>query len=106
LGTFLTVPTNMETLKKFYKTVHPWGWWSPVCEELKKEDPTFTKNKEFWKDMGNSAIGIVWQSSMIVLPIYFIIRDYPKAIISLVVFLITSIILKYTWLDNVRKIPN
>ncbi len=106
LGTFLTVPTSMETLKKFYKTVHPWGWWSPVCEELQKEDPTFTKNKEFWKDMGNSAIGIVWQSSMIVLPIYFIIRDYPKAVISLVVFLITSIILKYTWLDKVRKLPD
>jgi len=106
LGTYFTVPTNMDTLKTFYKNVHPWGWWSPVCEELKKEDPTFTKNTEFWKDMGNSIIGIIWQSSMIVLPIYFIIRDYPKAIISLVVFLITSIILKYTWLDKVREIPN
>ena len=106
LGTYLTVPTDMDTLKTFYKNVHPWGWWKPVCEELKKGDPSFTKNKDFWKDMGNSAIGIVWQSSMIVLPIYFIIRDYPKAIISLVVFLVTSIILKYTWLDKVRKLPD
>ncbi len=106
LGTFFTVPTSMDTLKKFYKNVHPWGWWSPVCKELQKEDPSFTKNSEFWKDMGNSVIGIIWQSSMIVLPIYFMIRDYPKAIISLVVFLITSIILKYTWLDKVREIKN
>jgi SSS family solute:Na+ symporter len=34
------------------------------------------------------------------------VRDYPKAIISLLVLLITSIILKYTWLDRVKKIPN
>jgi Na+/proline symporter len=106
LGTYLTAPTDMDTLKTFYKNVHPWGWWKPVCEELQKGDPSFTKNKEFWKDMGNSVIGIIWQSSMIVLPIYFVIRDYPKAIISLVVFLSTSIILKYTWLDKVRKLPD
>ena len=106
MGTLITVPTNMDTLKSFYKNVHPWGFWEPVCKELQKEDPSFKKNDEFWKDMGNSLIGIVWQSSMIVLPIYFIVRDYPKAIISLLVLLITSIILKYTWLDRVKKIPN
>lgn len=106
MGTLITVPTNMDTLKSFYKNVHPWGFWEPVCKELQKEDPSFKKNDEFWKDMGNSLIGIVWQSSMIVLPIYLIVRDYPKAIISLLVFLITSIILKYTWLDRVKKIPN
>jgi Na+/proline symporter len=106
MGTLITVPTNMDTLKSFYKNVHPWGFWEPVCKELQKEDPSFKINDEFWKDMGNSLIGIVWQSSMIVLPIYFIVRDYPKAIISLLVFLITSIILKYTWLDRVKKIPN
>ena len=77
-----------------------------MCKEIKKENLSFTKNTEFWKDMGNSLLGIMWQSSMIVLPIYFIIRDYPKTLISLIVFLITSIILKYTWLDKVRKLPN
>ena len=70
------------------------------------EDPNFQKNNEFWWDMMNCAIGIIWQSSMIVLPIYFMIRDYPKAIIALVVFGITSAILKFTWLDKVREIPN
>ena len=74
--------------------------------ELKKENPAMTKNSDFWYDMMNCMIGIVWQSSMIVVPIYFVIRDYPKAYISLAVFLLTSIILKFTWLDKVRKIPN
>lgn len=106
LGTFLSKPTDMEVLKSFYTNVRPWGWWKPVYSLLKKEEATFDKNNDFWKDMLNCAIGIVWQSSMIVLPIFFIIRDYPKAIVSLVVFLATSIILKYTWLDKVRKIED
>ncbi len=106
LGTYFSEPTNMEVLKSFYKDVRPWGWWSPVFNELNKEDKSITKNSDFWLDMMNSVIGIFWQSSMIVLPIYFMIRDYPKAIISLIVFVITSIVLKFTWLDRVRKLPN
>lgn len=106
LGTYLSKPTNMDVLKSFYANVHPWGFWKPVLKELKKDNKKIERNSEFWRDMVNCAIGIVWQSSMIVLPIYFIIRDYPKAFISLGVFLITTIILKFTWLDKVRKIPN
>ncbi|MBG7628856.1 MAG: Na+:solute symporter [Bacteroidetes bacterium] len=106
LGTYFSEPTNMEVLKSFYKDVRPWGWWRPVLNELKKEDDAVEKNSEFWADMLNCVIGVVWQSSMIVLPIFLMIRDYPKTILALVVFLMTSIILKFTWLDKVRKIPN
>jgi len=105
LGTFLTPPTDMVTLKSFYKNVKPWGWWEPVYEELKAEDSSFTKNNDFWLDMFNVVVGIVWQSSMILLPIYFVFRDYPKTGITLIVFAVTSLLLKYTWLDRVRKIP-
>ncbi|WP_291865516.1 sodium:solute symporter family protein [Maribacter sp.] len=106
LGTLLTKPTDMSVLKNFYKDVRPWGWWNPIYKALKLEDDNFKKNTDFGLDMMNSLIGIIWQSSMIVMPIYFVIRDYPKTCISLAVFLITSLILKFTWLDRVRKIPN
>lgn len=106
LGTFLSEPTEMKTLKSFYKTVRPWGWWGPVYKELLKEENTLKKNTDFWYDMFNCAIGIVWQSSMIVMPIYFVIRDYPKGLIALVVFAMTTLILKFTWLDKVNKITD
>jgi SSS family solute:Na+ symporter len=105
LGTYLTKPTDMDTLKSFYKNVKPWGWWEPVYKQLKEEDSEFTKNNDFWLDMLNVVVGIIWQSSMILLPIYFVFRDYPKTGIVLAVFIITSIILKFTWLDRVRRIP-
>lgn len=106
LGTLLTPATSMETLKKFYANVRPWGWWEPVYKELKGEDKTFTKNTDFVSDMLNCMVGVIWQSSMILLPIYFMIRDYPKTWIALLVFVITSVILKFTWLDKVKKYKN
>ena len=106
MGTYLSKPTDMKVLTSFYSSVHPWGWWKPVLEQLNKEDVTIKRNNEFWGDMLNCGIGIIWQSSMIVLPIYFMIRDYPKTWVAFGVFAVTSVILKYTWLDKVRKIPN
>ena len=106
LGTFLSEPTDMKTLKSFYKTVRPWGWWGPIYKELLKEDGKLNKNTNFWNDMFNCAVGIVWQSSMIVMPIYLVIRDYPKGLIALSVFVITSLILKFTWLDKVKQITD
>ncbi|MHC0446933.1 sodium:solute symporter family protein [Flavobacterium sp. 3-218] len=104
LGTYLSKPTDMEVLRSFYKNVRPWGLWGPVYKTLKAEDQSFQKNNDFYLDMMNCIIGIVWQSSMILLPIYFIIRDYPKALVALAVFLVTTTVLKFTWLDRVRKI--
>ncbi|PCE63624.1 sodium:solute symporter family protein [Sediminicola luteus] len=106
LGTYLSKPTDMGVLKEFYGSVRPWGFWKPVAQALRAENPDFTENKGFWNDMMNCGIGMIWQSSMIVLPIYLLIRDYPKMWISLTVFLITTIILKYTWLDKTRKITD
>ncbi|WP_303279656.1 hypothetical protein [Flavivirga aquimarina] len=52
----------------------------------------------------NCMLGIIWQSSMILLPIFFMMKDFYKALMALSVFIITSIILKYTWLDKTKYI--
>ncbi|MFS4466737.1 sodium:solute symporter family protein [Maribacter sp. 2210JD10-5] len=103
LGTYLTQPTDLKVLKSFYGEVKPWGFWRPIYNLIKSDDAAFKKNNDFWLDMMNCIIGILWQSSMILLPIYFMIRDYPKALITLTVFVATSLILKYTWLDRIKK---
>ncbi|RED47531.1 sodium:solute symporter family protein [Seonamhaeicola aphaedonensis] len=106
LGTFLTAPTDMNTLKSFYTNVRPWGWWNPVFKTIEKTNPVFKKNKDFPIDMFNCIIGIAWQSSMILLPIYFMVRDYTNMFCVLALFVVTSVILKFTWLDKVRKYKN
>ena len=106
LGTYLSKATDMEVLQSFYKTVRPWGWWKPVRNLLHVKGEKIEKNTDFGLDMFNCIIGILWQSSMILMPIYFMIRDYPKTLASLAIFIITSIILKFTWLDSVKKMPD
>jgi len=105
LGTYLTPPTALKTLKSFYTSVHPWGWWKPVREQLTEEEQV-GKNTDFGLDMFNCIVGIVWQSSMILLPIYLVVRDYEKTAISLLVFGVTTLILNFTWLDKVKKLNN
>lgn len=102
LGTFLTKPTDMKTLKSFYKNVHPWGFWKPVRDNFMSEK--VEKNNQFWLDISNCVIGIIWQSSMILLPIFLVVRDYNKMWMSVAVFVVTAIILKFTWLDKVKKL--
>ncbi|MBI6115503.1 sodium:solute symporter family protein [Salegentibacter maritimus] len=106
LGTYFTAPTSMDTLKSFYKNVRPWGLWKPVLKELQAENVKIKGNKDFGIDMLNCLVGIIWQSTMILMPIFFVVRDYPKMGASFLVFLLSSLILKFTWLDKIRKYKN
>jgi len=97
LGTFLTKPEDPEVLKKFYKTVRPWGFWKPVYEMVLKDDPAFLKNNDFKRDMFNVVIGIIWQTSLVALPVLFVIGEYKSGLINVGVLIVTSIVLKYNW---------
>lgn len=103
LGTFCTPPTDTPTLQSFYKNVRPWGFWKPIREQLLASGQQVEKNKDFLLDMFNCLVGIVWQSAMILIPIYLMFRDYGNAAIVVVVFLLTSLFLKYTWFDRIKS---
>ena len=53
--------------------------------------------------MFNVVIGVIWQTTLVALPIFVVIRAYQRALISLVIILATSAILKFTWYDNLEK---
>jgi Na+/proline symporter len=99
-GSLLTKPDSDEILKKFYKNVRPWGFWKPIHEKVLLDHPDFEGNKDFSRDMVNVIVGIVWQMSLVVLPIFFIIHKTQAAWISFGVFVLTMVILKYNWYDK------
>jgi Na+/proline symporter len=105
-GTLFTKPDDEEVLKDFYRCVRPWGFWGPVLKKVLAEDPSFKRNRDFPRDMFNIAIGIIWQVSLVTLPLYVVIQEYQRAAIALSVILGTSAILKFTWYDHlaVREI--
>ncbi len=102
-GTFLTPPDDEKVLKKFYMSVRPWGFWKPVYEKVIKEYPEFEKNKNFKKDLFNIVIGIIWQLSLIIVPIYMVIGNMIYMIIGIVILIITSAILKFTWWNKLEE---
>ncbi len=95
-----------EILISFYEKVRPWGFWKPVYLKLKEQKPYVKPNNEFGKDMLNSAVGVVWQMTLITMPLFFIIRENTNMIISVVVFVATSVFLKVNWYDKLRDTPD
>ncbi len=102
LGTFLTKAEDDETLKGFYKNVRPWGFWKPIHKLVVAEDPSFEGNKNFWRDMFNIVIGIVWQVNLMALPVYLVLREKTALIVSAILILITSVILKFNWWNKLE----
>ena len=101
-GTLLTSAEDMEVLKSFYRRVRPWGFWEPVLRQVLKEDPSFQPNPDFRRDMFNVAVGICWQTSLVALPVYVVIRNVAAAATTLAVVIVTSAVLKFTWYDHLR----
>ena len=104
LATMLTKPEDMAILKQFYKQTRPWGFWKPIRDEVLRDDNSFQANKDFKRDTFNVVIGIIWQMSMIVIPLYLLTGNTRETIISVIVFVITSIILKKTWYNNLKNV--
>ena len=102
-GTFLTKPEEDEVLISFYRRVRPWGFWGPVLKKVLTEDPTFKKNKDFGRDMFNVAIGIVWQVSLVALPLYIVIQEWARVGMAAASIAVTSLILKFTWYDHLSE---
>ncbi len=100
LGVYLGKPDDMRVLKHFYKTTKPWGFWKPVYDQIKIEDPEFTSNTDFWKDTFNCVIGVIWQMTFVLIPMYLIIREYDYLSIVICIMLVTTFILKKTWYDK------
>jgi Na+/proline symporter len=103
IGSLATPVENIETLKQFYKQVRPWGFWGPIRDLVLAEEPGFVPNKNFARDMVNVAVGIVWQLTFTLAPIYLLIRNYKALEITIAVMLVTSIFMKTNWYDKLDK---
>src|SRR4029079_8610049 len=104
VGSLLSKPEDSRVLVDFYTRTRPWGWWGPIRDRAIERDPTFQPNREFGFDAFNVAIGIIWQTSFVALPIYAVIQHWSEAAICLAIIAVTSIILKRTWYDRLAPV--
>jgi len=107
VGSYFSEPEPDEVLIAFYMRVKPWGYWKPVLRKVRERYPNFQPNRNFRSDMLNVLVGIAWQTSLVVLPIYIVIHETTPMFITLGVLIVTSVTLKFTWwnrLDTVSRL--
>jgi SSS family solute:Na+ symporter len=105
LGTYFGKPEEEAVLKRFYKTVNPWGAWGPIRAAVMREDPNFKPNLNFGRDSTNVGVGIVWQLCLTALPIYVVLQHWSWVGGIVVVLAITTVFIKFNWYDKLEKAP-
>lgn len=103
IGTYSAPPTDEAVLKSFYKNVRPWGFWKPIHQKLLAEDAGFKKNTEFGRDMFNVVVGIIAQTTLVILPMYIIFRQNTPIYISLAVLAGCFFLLKKFWWNKLNE---
>ena len=97
VGTYTAPPTEEAVLKKFYRTVRPWGFWEPIRQKVMAEDPLFSPNKNFRRDMINVALGIIAQCCLTILPMYFVLWEVGPLLMTVLLLVVLVIVLHTTW---------
>jgi len=101
-ATLLTEPADRETLKRFYRTVQPGGWWGPIAREVAAEDPAFRK-ESFARDLVNTLIAVPCVAALYLFPIYLMLRQWAAMACWLGVAVALGIVLYFTWY---KHLPN
>jgi Na+/proline symporter len=102
-GTYMSKAEDDAILKKFYKTVNPWGFWGPIRDKVMQEDPAFVPNPDFIRDMTNVAVGMVWQLCLMLLPIFIVLRNWQWAGWIALTVVVASVFMKFNWYDKLEK---
>ena len=103
-GSLMTAPDDEKTLEEFYKNVRPWGFWKPILKKIQSSDANVRKNGNFYRDMFNIFIGMVWQINMVLVPIYLLVYEYTAFTVSLILVIGTTLILKKNWYDKLDPV--
>jgi hypothetical protein len=101
----LTKPDDEATLIGFYRQVRPWGFWGPVLRKARAADPGLTENTGALRDLGNVLVGVIWQTSLVLIPVSLLVYRTTTLWLAAGVALVTTVILKKSWYDRLEDYP-
>jgi Na+/proline symporter len=96
----MTQPTDLETLKNFYRKVQPAGWWLPAKEAVLAAEPGFKKQSPFLLDLFNTAVSMIGIIALYVSMLYLILHRLTTAFALLGTTVATVVVLYFTWYKN------
>jgi Na+/proline symporter len=98
--TFLTKPTDMDVLVRFYARVRPFGFWGPVRKEAVRRGLVPARDKMPAIDALNGLLTAVFQFSLALLPFYTFLRRWGPLAVWGAVTACLAVILYFTWYKN------
>ncbi len=93
----MTQPTDIETLKIFYRKVQPAGLWGPAKRALLAEEPEFKKQLPFSVEAFNTIVAMIGITALYVSMLYLVLHRLTVAFALLGTTLATVIILYFSW---------
>ena len=100
ITSLFTNPDKEKTLIDFYKKIRPWGFWNPILKKINSTEKIINPNTNFLKDLINIIVGMIWQISLVLIPVYLLVYKYSAFLFSLIVAMITTFFLKKNWYDK------
>lgn len=93
----ITQPTDVSTLKNFYRKVQPAGAWRPARAAVLAEDPDFKKQSSFARDAFNTVVAATGITALYVSMLYLVLHRLDVGFALLGTTLFTAVILYFTW---------
>ena len=93
----LTQPTDLETLKFFYRKVQPAGAWQPARAAVLADTPDFKKQSPFRLDLFNTVVSMIGITALYVSMLYLILHRLSTAFTLLGTTAVTVVILYFSW---------
>jgi len=100
-ATYLRPPTDRAVLERFYRTTKPFGLWGPLKKALPPEEAA-AMTREHKCDLISLPFALFWQISMLMLPLFLIVREFRSSAVAAAVLAVSLIGLYFFWY---RKLP-
>ena len=93
----LTRPTDIETLKMFYRKVQPTGFWAPAKNAVLDETPGFKKQLSFKVEFFNTIVAMIGITALYVSMLYLVLHRLEIGFALLATTAVCTVVLYFTW---------
>lgn len=97
VASLLTEPTNIETLKNFYRKVQPWGFWGPARSAVVEEVPQFTRRISFALEAFNTLVAMVAITCLYVSMLYLVLNQLAVGFALIGTTVACCVVLYFSW---------
>jgi solute:Na+ symporter, SSS family len=98
-GTYLTRPTDPDVLENFYRTTRPFGIWGHMKRQLSEEERRLY-TREHRNDILALPFVLLWQTTLFILPMQFILRTWGRLSVTLILFFVGLAGMYVFWYRN------